>query len=80
MSVSTLPAAGGLDVNELSNKLSTIPDLIEDGEGSFEGVGGISDTSSTAAICGSEAGVYCGWGEIKIACQLFHMYIFHVLH
>lgn len=57
MSVSTLPAPGGLDVNELSSKLATIPVLTEEEEvdGVEEGVAS-SDTSSTAAMFGSETG------------------------
>ena len=43
---STLQAAGGLDVNELSQKLSTIPP-------------DFSETSSTAAVFGSEADGEC---------------------
>ena len=48
--VSTLQTAGGLDVNELSKKLSNIPTLHEERE--TEG----SEASSTAAIFGSDAG------------------------
>ena len=68
MRVSTLPSAGGLDVNELSNKLATIPVLKEEAEGEGEreedeedGVQmldevALSDSSSTAAMFGSETG------------------------
>ncbi len=59
MSVSTLPSAGGLDVNELSQKLSTIPLGERGGEGAGEGEGGGSkegsEVSSTAAVFGSES-------------------------
>ena len=64
MAVSTLPAAGGLDVDELSHKLSNIPTVYEEGAEPSEVEG--TDTSSrelegsgnssTAAIFGSEAG------------------------
>ena len=59
MSVSTLPAAGGLDVNELSHKLSTIPAPLTEQEGDEEEEAQMtnSDTSSTAAMFGSEIGV-----------------------
>ena len=63
MSVSTLPSAGGLDVNELSQKLSTIPAVQEEGvvpEGAeptnFREEES-DETSSTAAVFGSEGGV-----------------------
>lgn len=68
MSVSTLPAAGGLDVNELSHKLSTIPALThlpeqdgeerEEEEEEEEVQMTNSETSSTAAMFGSEIGMY----------------------
>ncbi len=64
MSVSTLPAAGGLDVNELSHRLATIPSVSEEegnegaGEGSQDDNVLGSETSSTAAIFGSETGIY----------------------
>ncbi len=64
MSVSTLPSAGGLDVNELSQKLATIPTCEGGGEGEGEGEGeggGTregSESSSTAAIFGSESGKF----------------------
>ena len=65
MAVSTLPAAGGLDVDELSNKLSTIPTLYEEGAEPQEEEGAelqpreqeSSENSSTAAVFGSEAGM-----------------------
>ena len=65
MSVSTLPSAGGLDVDELSNKLSTIPTLYEEGAEPQEQEGAelqtkeqmSSENSSTAAVFGSEAGM-----------------------
>ena len=64
MAVSTLPAAGGLDVDELSNKLSTIPTLYEEGAEPQEQEGAepqpreqeSSENSSTAAVFGSEGG------------------------
>ncbi len=56
MKVSTLPTAGGLDVNELSRKLSTIPVLQEEGEELQDGGVASSETSSTAAMFGSEIG------------------------
>jgi hypothetical protein len=67
MAVSTLPSAGGLDVDELSNKLSTIPTLYEEGAEPPEQEGAeppqtreqeSSENSSTAAVFGSEGGVY----------------------
>ena len=74
MRVSTLPSAGGLDVNELSNKLATIPVLKEEAEGEREGSKedeedgvqmldevALSDSSSTAAMFGSETG-WRKWG------------------
>ena len=62
--MSTLPAAGGLDVDELSNKLSTIPTLYEEGAEPKEQEGAesqpkeqeSSENSSTAAVFGSEGG------------------------
>ena len=67
MRVSTLPSAGGLDVTELSHRLATIPSVSEDlqeggeggqeaGESSLEDNIPGSETSSTAALYGSEAG------------------------
>lgn len=50
--VPTLQTAGGLDVNELSKKLSNIPVLQEESNTDFEG----SEASSTAAVYGSEIG------------------------
>ena len=55
MSISTLPAAGGLDVNELSQKLSSIP--IQEEEGQGEGTREESEASSTVAMFGSEGGM-----------------------
>lgn len=68
MSVSTLPSAGGLDVQELSQKLSSISSLEAEGEKGKEGLlREESETSSTAAIFGSEGGMYVrregGWSE-----------------
>ena len=65
MAVSTLPAAGGLDVDELSNQLSTIPTLYEEGAGPQDSEGAepqakereSSENSSTAAVFGSEGGM-----------------------
>ena len=70
MAVSTLPSAGGLDVDELSHKLSSIPTLYEEGaepqvqEGAelqvqedMDTLSKESETSSTAAVFGSEGGV-----------------------
>ena len=62
--MSTLPAAGGLDVDELSNKLSTIPTLYEEGAEPQEQERAepqpreqeSSENSSTAAVFGSEGG------------------------
>ena len=76
MSVSTLPAAGGLDVNELSNKLSTIPTLYEEGAEPQEQEGAeiqtreqeSSENSSTAAVFGSEAGMWWMY-TFKIQCN-----------
>ena len=60
MTASTLPAAGGLDVNELSHKLATVTVQEErEWEGAElpeEGVANSDDASSTAAIFGSETG------------------------
>lgn len=57
MRVSTLPSAGGLDVNELSHKLEKIP-VSGGGEGEEPQEDAIdsSDTSSNAAVFGSENG------------------------
>ena len=68
MSVSTLPSAGGLDVQELSQKLSSISTLEAEGEKGKEGLlREESETSSTAAIFGSEGGMFVrgegGWSE-----------------
>lgn len=56
MRVSTLPSAGGLDVNELSHKLEKIPVSGGEGEEPQEDTIDSSDTSSNAAVFGSENG------------------------
>lgn len=73
MRVSTLPSAGGLDVEELSSKLATIPVLKEEEEGEESKADeedgaqildevALSDSSSTAALFGSETGWEGGEG------------------
>lgn len=64
--MSTLPAAGGLDVDELSHKLSSIPTVYEEGaepprEESTDAPSKemeSSENSSTAAVFGSDAGKF----------------------
>ena len=86
MAVSTLPAAGGLDVDELSNKLSTIPTLYEEGAEPKEQEGAelqakeaesSDETSSTAAVFGSEGGEG-GTLHFKCLCTFLFVHL-HVL-
>jgi len=51
---------GGLDVQELSQKLATIPMAMQDKDGEEEGAESQETASSMAAVYGSEGGGMCG--------------------
>lgn len=79
MAVSTLPAAGGLDVDELSHKLSTIPTVYEEGaepqeqdgtETQSKEIEQSSENSSTAAVFGSEGGTSLRVKVTKSTCDI----------